>query len=155
MKQSYTITTPENVLKELTQTFKNIQLAMTGVSILILLISSIMVGIILFISVLERRKEIGLFKAIGGRKREVRWIFFSEAILLGGMASINGTVLGIVVQIILNQALEPRIHFQLLSINVFTILISIGFGILINVVAGTIPANQAAKLNPIQLLKQE
>jgi len=71
------------------------------------------------------------------------------------MASINGTVLGIVVQIILNQALEPRIHFQLLSINVFTILISIGFGILINVVAGTIPANQAAKLNPIQLLKQE
>ncbi|CAH1055637.1 ATP-binding cassette domain-containing protein [Paenibacillus pseudetheri] len=154
-KQSYTITTPENVLKELTQTFKNIQLAMTGVSILILLISSIMVGIILFISVLERRKEIGLFKAIGGRKREVRWIFFSEAILLGGMASINGTVLGVVVQLVVNQTLEPKIHFQLMSLNVFTILISIGFGILINVVAGTIPANQAAKLNPIQLLKQE
>ncbi|WP_429840811.1 ATP-binding cassette domain-containing protein [Brevibacillus sp. FIR094] len=154
-KPSYTITTPENVLKELTQTFKNIQLAMTGVSILILLISSIMVGIILYISVLERRKEIGLFKAIGGRKREVRWIFFSEAILLGGIASINGIVLGVVLQIALNQAMVSRIHFELLSINVFTMLISIGFGILINVLAGTIPANQAAKLNPIQLLKQE
>ncbi|MBL3732175.1 ATP-binding cassette domain-containing protein [Lysinibacillus sp. HST-98] len=154
-KQSYTITTPENVLKELTKTFKNIQLAITGVSMLILLISSIMVGIILYISVLERRKEIGLFKAIGGRNKEVRWIFFSEAILLGGMASINGTVLGIVVQVILNRALEAKIHFELLQIDVFTILLTIGFGIVINVLACMIPANQAAKLNPIQLLKQD
>ncbi|WP_337983545.1 ABC transporter ATP-binding protein/permease [Lysinibacillus sp. C5.1] len=154
-KQSYTITTPENVLKELTKTFKNIQLAITGVSMLILLISSIMVGIILYISVLERRKEIGLFKAIGGRNKEVRWIFFSEAILLGGMASINGTVLGIVVQVILNRALEAKIHFELLQIDVFTVLLTIGFGIVINVLACMIPANQAAKLNPIQLLKQD
>lgn len=154
-KQSYTITTPENVLKELTKTFKNIQLAITGVSMLILLISSIMVGIILYISVLERRKEIGLFKAIGGRNKEVRWIFFSEAILLGGMASINGTVLGIVVQVILNRALEAKIHFELLQIDVFTILLTIGFGIVSNVLACMIPANQAAKLNPIQLLKQD
>lgn len=154
-KQSYTITTPENVLKELTKTFKNIQLAITGVSMLILLISSIMVGIILYISVLERRKEIGLFKAIGGRNKEVRWIFFSEAILLGGMASINGTVLGIVVQVILNRALEAKIHFELLQIDVFTILLTIGFGIVINVLACMIPANQAAKLNPIQLLKED
>lgn len=154
-KQSYTITTPENVLKELAKTFKNIQLAMTGVSILILLISSIMVGIILFISVLERRKEIGLFKAIGGRKREVRWIFFSEAILLGSMASINGTLLSVVLQLVLNRTLESRLHYELLSLNGYSVLISIGFGILINVLAGTIPANQAARLNPIQLLKQE
>ncbi|MGE7695153.1 ATP-binding cassette domain-containing protein [Lysinibacillus sp. NPDC094177] len=154
-KQNYTITTPENVLKELTKTFKNIQLAITGVSMLILLISSIMVGIILYISVLERRKEIGLFKAIGGRNREVRWIFFSEAILLGGMASINGTVLGIVVQVILNRTLEAKIHFELLHIDVLTVLLTIGFGIVINVLACMIPANQAAKLNPIQLLKQD
>lgn len=154
-KKSYTISTPENVMKELTKTFKNIQLAITGVSVLILLISSIMVGIILYISVLERRKEIGLFKAIGGRKREVRWIFFSEAILLGGIASINGTVLGIVIQVIVNRTLEPKIHFELLNFHVFTVLLTIGFGIVINVLAGMIPANQAAKLNPIQLLKQE
>lgn len=153
-KSSYTITTPENVLKELTATFKNIQLAMTGVSILILFISAIMVGIILYISVLERRKEIGLFRAIGGCKKEVRYIFFSEATLLGGIASVNGILLSVILQMILNRTLESKFHFELLSLNLFTVLVSIGFGILINVLAGTIPANQAAKLNPIQLLKQ-
>jgi ABC-type lipoprotein export system ATPase subunit/ABC-type antimicrobial peptide transport system permease subunit len=152
--KSYEITRPEDILKGLTKVFKNFNLIILGAALLILFISALMIGIILFISVLERQREIGLFISIGGTKKDIKKIFVTEGILLGTMASTAGVILSIFMFVIINPFAIKAMNYPIYNPNILTIIISLVVGIIVSLASSIIPATKASKLSPIELLRR-
>ena len=122
-----------------------------------LVVSSIMIGIITYISVLERTKEIGILRAIGASKRDISRVFNAETIIVGFGAGI----IGIMVTILLCVPINAIVHSLtgIYSINavlpasaaVILVLISMG----LTVIAGLIPSKVAANKDPVVALRTE
>ena len=121
-----------------------------------LVVSSIMIGIITYISVLERTKEIGILRAIGASKRDIRWVFNSEAITIG---FISGT-LGILLTLLLNIPISAIIK-KLTDIGGIAKLPPLGgvalilISMFLTFIAGLIPSSVAAKKDPVIALSGE
>ncbi len=121
-----------------------------------LVVSSIMIGIITYISVLERTKEIGILRAIGASKRDISRVFNAETLIVGFTAG----ALGIGVTLLLNL-LVNHIIFTLTSIpNAAGLpmgagLVLVGISMLLTFIAGLIPSRVAAKKDPVVALRTE
>ena len=122
-----------------------------------LVVSSIMIGIITYISVLERTKEIGILRAIGASKRDVSRVFNAETIIIGFTAGAIGIVMTLLLNIPINLIVHDLTGIQ--SINstlppvggVALVIISM----LLTFIAGLIPAGIAAKKDPVEALRTE
>ena len=121
-----------------------------------LVVSSIMIGIITYISVLERTKEIGILRSIGASKRDISRVFNAETLIIGFSA---GT-LGVVVTILLNYPINAIIKVisgvlgvAKLPIAGMAILVIISMGL--TVIAGIFPSRMAAKKDPVEALRTE
>lgn len=128
-------------------------IAFVGIS---LIVSSIMIGIITYISVLERKKEIGILRAIGARKKDISRVFNAEAIIEGlasGMLGIFVTVaISFIGNIIVSNALDIQNIFNLPIMDaVILILISV----FLTFIAGLVPASIASKKDPVIALREE
>jgi putative ABC transport system permease protein len=112
-------------------------------------------------SILERTREIGIMKAIGGSDGDIRRIFLIEASAIGFFGGITGVVLGWLVGRIINLGANVYIQQQggtpgnLFSLPLWLIGGAIGFSIAISLLAGSYPAARAAKLDPIQALRHD
>ena len=121
-----------------------------------LIVSSIMIGIITYISVLERTKEIGILRAIGASKKDIRRVFNAETFIIG---TLSGT-LGILITVILNIPINKIIK-SLTDINSISVLpikgaiILIAISILLTIISGFIPAKYASKKDPVIALRTE
>ena len=122
-----------------------------------LVVSSIMIGIITYISVLERTKEIGILRAIGASKRDVGRVFNAETLIVGFVAG----MIGIGSTLILNQIVN-KILFHFTEIpNLKAVLPVAGAVILVTIsmlltfIAGLLPSRFAAKKNPVEALRSE
>ena len=114
-----------------------------------LLVGGIGVMNIMLVSVTERTSEIGLKKALGAKKRRIRWQFLTEAAVLTSLGGIIGVVSGVALaQLISNMMQIP------VAISVPAILIAVVFSTLIGVIFGLLPAVKAANLNPIDALRR-
>jgi ABC-type lipoprotein export system ATPase subunit/ABC-type antimicrobial peptide transport system permease subunit len=120
-----------------------------------LVVSSIMILVVLYISVVERTKEIGVLRAVGARRKDIKRIFFSEAFLLGLLGGIIGVAFAILYASLINNFtinlyqqsfVDTKIQYALLAIFVSTA---------VSVIAGVIPASVAANLDPIESLRHE
>lgn len=121
-----------------------------------LVVSSIMIAIITWISVLERTKEIGILRALGASKQGVSKIFNAETFIEGLLAGI----LGIVITLILDVFLSVVIYNVYGAENIAALpwvnaCILIGISVLLTLVAGFIPARLAAKKDPVEALRSE
>lgn len=121
-----------------------------------LIVSSIMIGIITYISVLERIKEIGVLRSIGASKRDIKRVFVSESAMIGLVSG----VLGIVVTLILNIPINLIIkHFAGLagvaSLPVVGGIVLVLISVLLTFIAGLIPARIASKKDPVVALRSE
>ena len=122
-----------------------------------LVVSSIMIGIITYISVLERTKEIGILRAIGASKKDVGRVFNAETLIVGFVAGI----IGIVITLLLNQVVNVILfHFTgiaglraVLPVGAAVILVAISMSL--TLIAGLIPSGFAAKKNPVEALRSE
>ena len=122
-----------------------------------LVVSSIMIGIITYISVLERTKEIGILRAIGASKKDVGRVFNAETLIVGFVAGI----IGIVITLLLNQVVNVILfHFTgiaglraVLPVGAAVILVAISM--FLTLIAGLIPSGFAAKKNPVEALRSE
>ena len=122
-----------------------------------LVVSSIMIGIITYISVMERTKEIGVLRAIGASKHNITQVFNAETFIIGlcsGMIGIGITLLILIPGNMLIQHLtnNPDIVAQLPVMNA---LILIGLSVILTLVGGFIPAKKAAKKDPVIALRSE
>ena len=128
-------------------------IAFVGIS---LVVSSIMIGIITYISVLERRKEIGILRAIGARKKDISRVFNAEAIIEGLAAGI----LGILITLLLSL-LGNIIVFHVLNVNnimhleLSSAIILILISVLLTFIAGLVPSRIASKKDPVIALREE
>jgi putative ABC transport system permease protein len=122
-----------------------------------LIVSSIMIAIITYISVLERIKEIGILRSLGASKRNIRQVFNAETLIEG---FISGS-LGIVVTVICCIIANPIIHALtgLSNINatlpIIAVPVLIGISVTLNVLAGLVPAYLASKKDPVIALRTE
>lgn len=152
--EKYEVIRPSDRLEGITDIFKNFNLLILAGAMLILIISALMIGIILFISVLERQKEIGLFISIGGTRRDIKMIFVTEGILLGIIAAVSGGALSMIFKLIINPLAVEHMNYEIFRPDFITVITSIALGVCISFVASVIPATKASKLSPIELLRR-
>jgi putative ABC transport system permease protein len=124
-------------------------------------VSSLGIMNTMVMSILERTREIGIMKAIGGSDGDIRRIFLIEASAIGFFGGITGVILGWVVGRVINIGANIYIQQQggapgnLFSLPFWLIGGAIGFSIVISLLAGSYPAGRAAKLDPIQALRHD
>ena len=142
------------IMSQMINTISLILSAFAGIS---LIVSSIMIGILTYVSVVERTKEIGILRAIGARKKDITRIFIAEAGLIG---FISGAV-GVVVTMLLSVPISGSIA-KALKVEAFTASLnaqaSIGLIVLslvLTLIASIVPSRIAAKKNPVEALRTE
>lgn len=122
-----------------------------------LIVSSIMIGIITHISVLERTKEIGILRAMGASKRNISQVFNAETIIIGLFAGILGVGVTALLTIPINSILQNLLGAATLSaaLPLSAALLLVVLSMAITVIAGLIPAKKAAKKDPVTALRTE
>lgn len=132
-----------------------------AIGIVALFVAGLGIINIMTMSILERKKEIGIMKAIGGGEKDIRLIFFVEASIIGFLGGLLGLILGWGVTeaanlIINNYMIEDTVSkINLFSFPIWLILGSMGFSILISLFAGLYPAYRAARIDPVDALRHE
>ena len=121
-----------------------------------LVVSSIMIGIITYISVLERKKEIGILRAIGASKGNVASVFNAETFIEGLISGVFAIVVVLIASVPVN-AMVLRDHGvpNIMSLPWTAALALIGISVLLTVVAGLLPARSASKKDPVEALRSE
>ena len=122
-----------------------LMILISGIS---LIVGAIVIANIMFVSVVERTKEIGLRMALGARRRDIKRQFLLESALLATGGGVIGVILGALVAMAVNQVFPARVRF------VF-VLIGIGTATLTGLLAGLAPSSSASKMPPIEALRFE
>ncbi len=129
-------------------------IAFVGIS---LVVSSIMIGIITYISVLERTREIGILRAIGASKHDVSTVFNAETLLVGLCAGVIGIGVSVLLTIPINLIIHSVTSLDTLHAHVPVIggVILIAISMILTLIAGVIPSRVASKKDPVEALRTE
>ncbi|MFY9537333.1 MAG: ATP-binding cassette domain-containing protein [Bacilli bacterium] len=128
-------------------------IAFTAIS---LFVSSIMIGIITYISVLERTKEIGILRSIGARKKDISRVFNAETIIIGFTAGIMGIGITLLFTIPINIILHRLVEISnIAKLNPLHGVMMVVISMALTLIAGFIPARIAAKRDPVIALRTE
>ena len=143
-------------MKSVSQIIDTISYVLIAFVAISLIVSSIMIGIITYISVLERTKEIGILRAIGASKRDISRVFNAETFILGLISGLLGIGITILLTIPINS-----IIYNLTGVVVTTMVppiagvILVIISMLLTMVAGLIPSKMASKKDPVEALRTE
>ena len=121
-----------------------------------LIVSSIMIGIITYISVLERTKEIGILRALGARKKDISRVFNAETFIIGITSGLIGIGIALILTIPTNQIIYNLTELENVAIlNPLHALVLILVSMTLTMIGGFIPARIAAKKDPVEALRTE
>ena len=128
-------------------------IAFTSIS---LVVSTVMIGIITYVSVVERIKEIGVIRSLGGRKRDVSNLFIAETAIIGLLAGLIGIGATYLISAIVNAILTPLINFSgIAALPASNAVFLVCLSILLTLISGLAPAKSAAKKDPVVALRTE
>lgn len=147
--EDFTITTASFIQSTVSGITDTLTLFLGGIAAISLLVGAIGVANTMFMSVLERTREIGILKALGMRDGEITAMFLVEAAAIGLIGGIIGVLLSLAVSFILKSFNVPTI------ISIDLMLGAVIFSAIIGVISGTIPARNAARLQPVEALRYE
>ncbi|WP_459480590.1 ABC transporter ATP-binding protein/permease [Clostridium saccharoperbutylacetonicum] len=154
-EMGYSVSSQEEMMKLFDQMISILTYVLSGIAAISLVVSAIMIIVVMYISVVERTKEIGIIKAIGARRKDIRRIFVCEAFLIGVFSGIIGLAFAFLfmrgINIISNKLFGIKLVLIKKSYEVFGIVVSI----IISTMSGLLPANKAAKLDPVESLRRE
>ncbi|MFH0700926.1 MAG: ABC transporter permease [Candidatus Woesearchaeota archaeon] len=155
-KEDFSVQTPESLLNTLNTILLVIEGVLIGIAAISLFVGGIGIMNTMYTAVLERTKEIGIMKAIGARNREIMTVFLIESGMLGLVGGLIGALLGYGI-----SKLVELIAFQVYQTSLiqadFNPLVMLGtllFAFIIGALSGWYPARQAAKLKPVEALRQ-
>ena len=121
-----------------------------------LVVSSIMIGIITYISVLERIKEIGILRSIGASKKDISRVFNAETFIVGLVAGVLGIGVTVLLNIPINAIIKNLADVSNLSkLPIDGAVILILISMILTMIAGLIPAKMASKKDPVEALRTE
>ena len=127
--------------------------AFTAIS---LIVSSVMIGIITYVSVVERVKEIGVLRSLGARKQDIRNLFNAETFIIGLAAGLIGIAISYVLCIVISLVLESLTGMGgIASLPALTAFIMVCVSVVLTLISGLIPAQSAAKKDPVIALRSE
>ena len=154
-KVTYTDTI-EIIINLLNTMIEIVTIGLTAFTSVSLVVSTIMIGIITYVSVVERIKEIGVIRSLGGRKRDVSNLFIAETAIIGFLAGIIGIGFTYFASLIVNMILKPIIGYGSIAAlpfgsAIFLVLLSVG----LTLISGLLPARSAAKKDPVVALRTE
>ena len=128
-------------------------IAFSGIS---LVVSSIMIGIITYISVLERTKEIGILRALGARKKDITRVFNAETFIIGLTSGVIGLIIAKLLTFPANNIIEKLTELKdVAKLNPKHAIILLIISIFLTVIGGLIPSKVAAKKDPVEALRSE
>jgi putative ABC transport system permease protein len=149
-ENKYLIQTAEAELETINNVTGIITLVIGAIAAISLLVGGIGVMNIMFVSVTERTREIGIRKAIGAKRRDILLQFLVESVIVSGIGGIIGTIIGVGVSFVVSSFIKiPP------SISIDTIVIAWIFSAGVGIFFGIYPANKASKLDPIDALRYE
>lgn len=121
-----------------------------------LVVSSIMIGIITYISVLERTKEIGILRSVGASKKDISRVFNAETVIVGFAAGIIGIGVTVLLNIPVSMIAEKLTGISGIAVLPYkAAVILVAISVILTVVAGLIPSRMAAKKDPVIALRTE
>ncbi|WP_125764332.1 ABC transporter ATP-binding protein/permease [Companilactobacillus hulinensis] len=154
-QNKYMITGVGAVIDQL-NTYLNLAFyVLAGVAGISLIVSAIMIIVVLYISVSERTQEIGILRAIGARKKDIRNMFISESFLIGLVSGGFAILIAYLVQIGVNHATQSAFKATIISISPGNAIFGIAISIIISLLAALAPSRRAAKLDPRDSLTDE
>ena len=142
-----------NSVSTIIDTISYVLIAFVAIS---LVVSSIMIGIITYISVLERTKEIGILRSIGASKKDISRVFNAETFIVGLMAGLLGIGVTIVLNIPINLIIKAISNISgIASLPVAGAIILVAISMVLTIIAGLIPAKMASNKDPVEALRTE
>ena len=155
--ESFSVQTFENILETFNSIFGVVQAVLIGIAAISLLVGGIGIMNTMYMSVMERTKEIGVMKAIGAKNSHILQIFLIESGIYGLIGGGIGVLIGIgiakLVEIIAANYLGTNLLQAYISLPL--ILGALGFSFIVGVISGVAPSYQASKLNPVEALRYE
>lgn len=148
-------------LKEIKQAFLIMDSLLGAIGFIALFVAALGIINTLLMSILERTREIGIMKSIGGSEGEIRVIFFTEAATIGLTGAVFGLMLGWFVTRVANSIINARLKpEELPEVDMFffpwwLILGAIAFSVLLSLAAGLYPAGRAARIDPVRALRHD
>ena len=148
-------------LKEIKRAFLIMDSLLGAIGLIALVVAALGIINTMLMSILERTREIGIMKSIGGSEGEIKVIFFVEAAFIGFIGAIFGLGLGWLVTRIANAIMNSQIRPQdlpsvdLFSFPLWLIVGSIAFAVFISLAAGLYPAARAARIDPVKALRHD
>ena len=154
-KRIYQATSVTSIIGTI-QTYVNlastILAAIAGIS---LVVSALMIIVTMYMSVSSRTKEIGILRAIGESKKDIRRLFISESLIIGVLSAVLATVLALGIGIVANGLLASIASYSFIQISLMNIVIVFVIAIVISLIAAVLPARHASSLNPIDALSAD
>lgn len=144
------------LMSSVTNIIDMISYVLIGFVSISLVVSSIMIGIITYISVLERTKEIGILRAIGASKKDISRVFNAETLIIGFTSGVLGIVITVLLNLPINLVIEKLAGVSnLSSLPVNGAIMLILISVVLTIIAGLIPAKIASKKDPVESLRCE
>ena len=142
-----------NSVSQIIDTISYVLIAFVAIS---LIVSSIMIGIITYISVLERTKEMGILRAIGASKKDISRVFNAETFIVGLIAGLLGIGITILLNIPINSIIYTLTGVEVnVALPVAGGVILVLISMILTIIAGLIPAKMASKRDPVEALRTE
>lgn len=153
VKYSDTVGLLMGMVQQILDIITYVLVAFTSIS---LVVSSVMIGIITYVSVVERIKEIGILRSLGARKQDVRNLFNAETFIIGLAAGLIGIGLSYFISLFINIAIVSLTGIAGIAALPFTTaLIMVLVSVVLTLISGLIPAQSAAKKDPVIALRTE
>ena len=132
-----------------------VTIALIAFTSLALVVSCVMIAIITYVSVVERIKEIGVIRSLGGRKSDVSNLFNAETFMIGTSSGLVGIGITYLISLIVNIIVQNAAGFSIMILPISSALMMVGISILLTVISGLIPAKKAAHQDPVVALRTE
>ncbi len=133
-----------------------VTIALVAFTALSLLVSTVMVGIITYVSVVERTKEIGILRSVGARKKDIKLLFIAETFMIGLAAGLAGIIITYLISLVINLIVSAVFAIgTIAALPVWQALIMVAVSVALTLISGLIPAAAAAKKDPVVALRTE
>jgi len=128
---------------------------LAAIAAISLVVSAMMIIVTMYMAVSARTKEIGILRALGESRHDIRLLFISESLMIGILSAVVATGLAFGIGAVANQLLASVAHYAFVQISWANVETTFGLALVISLIAAIWPARQAARLNPIEALSAD